>query len=263
MLNEAQYAFQNVGYGSSDSNKYAARAKSLARRILKKTPNGPEADAARSILDRLGERVPAPRTRNQHSHSTSSDRHQKQHLQPEARGTTVRGENFSQNDPLTRSKARYFLPGWPLRLMQAISVYAGIILILSGLGGVSPARLDVFDVVRVVVGALLVYAPKTALFGDFIAFVKTRIFVNEDWYAKVEEMPTQRDVVELVTALVRGKSGRRFVLIIGLFFLGGFLLLFAAVFYVVGVRKAFDLVEGWLLGREVVDADGRDGSLND
>lgn len=56
MLNEAQYAFANITFGESLSNaRHAARAKSLARKIIRKFPATMEASEARAILRRLGE----------------------------------------------------------------------------------------------------------------------------------------------------------------------------------------------------------------
>ena len=62
MLNEAQYAFANITFGESLANaRHAARAKSLARKIIRKFPATTEASEARAILRRLGEEAdPAP-----------------------------------------------------------------------------------------------------------------------------------------------------------------------------------------------------------
>ena len=54
LLREAQYAYQNVSHGDSpDNRKKTARAKSVARKIIRKFPTSSEADQARQILERL------------------------------------------------------------------------------------------------------------------------------------------------------------------------------------------------------------------
>lgn len=98
------------------------------------------------------------------------------------------------------------MPGWPLRLMQAIPVVVGVILMLRGFNGIA--------------------------------------------YAEVDHMPTLRDINELVTAFLQGNSSKRLVVIFALIFLSGFFVMFSAVLYVVGARKAFDTIEGWLLDRD-------------
>jgi hypothetical protein len=57
LIHEAQHAVANVSPGSTDEKKYAARARRLANRILRKYPTGIEADQARMIIDNL-DRVP-------------------------------------------------------------------------------------------------------------------------------------------------------------------------------------------------------------
>lgn len=56
LLNEAQYAFANISYGESLSNKrHAARARALSRKIIRRFPGSMEASEARAILRRMGE----------------------------------------------------------------------------------------------------------------------------------------------------------------------------------------------------------------
>lgn len=56
LLNEAQYAFANISYGETLANKrYAARARSLSRKIIRRFPGSMEAAEARAILRRMGE----------------------------------------------------------------------------------------------------------------------------------------------------------------------------------------------------------------
>ncbi len=64
MLREAQHAFQNISPGSADEKKYSARAKRLALRIIRKSPDSIEGTQARMILFRLGDRPFISATRN-------------------------------------------------------------------------------------------------------------------------------------------------------------------------------------------------------
>ena len=74
LLNEAQYAFQNIGYDSDGANRrQAARAKSLAQKVMRKYPGSSEANIAHSILLRLGDDSYSPGSKNQHVHSTSPE----------------------------------------------------------------------------------------------------------------------------------------------------------------------------------------------
>ena len=127
--------------------------------------------------------------------------------------------------------------------MQAISVVVGVILILRGSNGLSFSRLGVEGTSLIVAGTCLVYLPRLSLFADLVAFVKTKIFVNEDWYATDAHLPTRQDFEELVAAFVNGNSSKRLIMIIAVLFLGGFYTLFSAVLYVVGARKALDEIE--------------------
>ena len=60
MLREARFALKIAGSSSPESKQYASDAKSLARRIIRKSPDGPEAAEARSILLKLDDHGPAP-----------------------------------------------------------------------------------------------------------------------------------------------------------------------------------------------------------
>ena len=53
MLREARFASKIAGSSSPERVQYASDAKSLARRIIRKSPDGPEAVEARSILLKL------------------------------------------------------------------------------------------------------------------------------------------------------------------------------------------------------------------
>ena len=52
-IREAQYAFRNISPGSADEQKYRARAKKYAKRVIRKYPISVEASQARAILDAL------------------------------------------------------------------------------------------------------------------------------------------------------------------------------------------------------------------
>ena len=64
LLREAQHAFQNISPGSADEEKYSARAKRLAHRIIRKSPDSIEGTQARMILFRLGDGPLISPTRN-------------------------------------------------------------------------------------------------------------------------------------------------------------------------------------------------------
>jgi hypothetical protein len=54
LIRDAQYAFHNITHGESRGNrKNTSRAKTLARKIIRKFPNSVEAGQAQQILDRL------------------------------------------------------------------------------------------------------------------------------------------------------------------------------------------------------------------
>jgi hypothetical protein len=57
LIREAQYAFRNVGHGSTDEKKYKARAEKYAKRVIRKYPVSIEASQARRILDQLNVQI--------------------------------------------------------------------------------------------------------------------------------------------------------------------------------------------------------------
>jgi hypothetical protein len=70
LLNEAQYAFQNISSGESkDNRRNASRARSLCRKIIRKFPTSTEADSAHAILKRLGDEAYTSRLDPQHRDS--------------------------------------------------------------------------------------------------------------------------------------------------------------------------------------------------
>ena len=76
MLNEAQYAFANITFGESFANaRHAARAESLARKIIRKYPATTEASEARAILRRLGEEAYTSEMTVRHRHVTQAEHH--------------------------------------------------------------------------------------------------------------------------------------------------------------------------------------------
>ena len=56
LVRDAQYAFHNISTGSTDEKKFAASARKIAQRIVRRYPMSVEAIQARDILDRLGVR---------------------------------------------------------------------------------------------------------------------------------------------------------------------------------------------------------------
>ena len=74
LLHEAQYAFQSISFGDTRENrKNAARAKSLAMRIIRRFPASSEASGAHAILRRLGEEAYSERFENSHNHQPQSE----------------------------------------------------------------------------------------------------------------------------------------------------------------------------------------------
>ena len=56
LLNEAQYAFNNINAGESrDNGRNASRARALCKKIIRKFPTSTEANSAHAILRRLGD----------------------------------------------------------------------------------------------------------------------------------------------------------------------------------------------------------------
>jgi len=233
MLREAQYEFQNVSPGAMDSKKHAAKAKSLARRIIRKYPDSYEATAAQSLLANLGERVSVPKPRNRHIHAQGNERHKPhRRVQRDIPRSTASTEQSLADGRLSGFKNQFLMPGWPLRLMQAIPVVVGVILILRGLNVTSYSR------------------PRLDAFNDLVSYAKTRIFLKEDWDSKSKDLPTRQDIAEIVAAFVEGNKSKRLAMILVILFLSGFLVTFAAAFYVVGARNSLDSIEGWLLNRK-------------
>ena len=245
LLRDAQYAAQNVGYGSTNGRKYAARAKSLARRIIRKHPDSLEATAATLILQQLGESaaVRQPRT------------HVARPASPSIATADDRLEKLTAN-----LANRYMLPGWPLRFMQASSVAVGVIVVINGMGMLASPGDEVPGTLAMLLGGWLVFLPSFGLFKDLVGYVKSKVLINEDWYADIDDMPTAQDIKELAAAIQTGSSSRRLVVIGALVFFSGFALLFAAVIYVVGVRRAFDLIEGWLIERKLSETTNSESS---
>jgi len=251
MLREAQYEFQNVSPGAMDSKKHAAKAKSLARRIIRKYPDSYEATAAQSLLANLGERVSVPKPRNRHIHAQGNERHKPhRRVQRDIPRSTASTEQSLADGRLSGFKNQFLMPGWPLRLMQAIPVVVGVILILRGLNVTSYSRVDSSVALLLVAGALLVYFPRLDAFNDLVSYAKTRIFLKEDWDSKSKDLPTRQDIAEIVAAFVEGNKSKRLAMILVILFLSGFLVTFAAAFYVVGARNSLDSIEGWLLNRK-------------
>ena len=72
LLNRAQYAFQNIGYGNNPgSRKHTARARSNSMKVIRKYPGSSEAAIAHTILVRLDEDAYAAPSKFKHTHSTA------------------------------------------------------------------------------------------------------------------------------------------------------------------------------------------------
>ena len=76
LLNEAQYAFNSISSGeSSDNKRNAARATSLCRKIIRKSPASSEASEAHSLLKRLGEEAYSSNIDIAHRHISQATHH--------------------------------------------------------------------------------------------------------------------------------------------------------------------------------------------
>ncbi len=76
LLHEAQYSFSCISFGDSPGNKRnASRARSLARKIIRKYPGTTEASEAHAILRRLGDEAFSSKLQVQHRHISQAQRH--------------------------------------------------------------------------------------------------------------------------------------------------------------------------------------------
>ena len=97
LLNEAQYAFASISYGESLANKrYAVRARSLCRKILRRHPTSMEASEARAILKRLGEESYVSTLPDTHRHMTQASHHvgNEMHVTPITAANAAGDTNF-------------------------------------------------------------------------------------------------------------------------------------------------------------------------
>lgn len=68
LLRDAQYAFQSISFGNTRENRaFRARAKSAARKIIRKFPDSFEVGQAQVILNKLEGRVVAPKFAHTHA----------------------------------------------------------------------------------------------------------------------------------------------------------------------------------------------------
>ena len=80
LLRDAQYAFQSISYGDTrDNRKFTARAKSFAKKIIRKFPESVEASQARAILDRLEGKIDEPKFDHDHARDNQLQSHTAPH----------------------------------------------------------------------------------------------------------------------------------------------------------------------------------------
>ena len=128
MLNEAQYAFANITFGESLANaRHAARAKSLARKIIRKFPTTMEASEARAILRRLGEEAYTSEMPILHRHVSHAE-HPVSRRPPAVPLTPRIGQQAGRGDTLDWSGLVGLLIGLP-RAIQFVVVAAGFVAI--------------------------------------------------------------------------------------------------------------------------------------
>jgi hypothetical protein len=129
MLNEAQYAFANITFGESFSNaRHAARAKSLARKIIRKFPATMEASEARAILRRLGEEAYTSEMPIRHRHVRQADHHGSWKPSPTPRTprTPRVGQQAGRGDTLDWGGLVGLLLGLP-KVIQFVLIAAGFV----------------------------------------------------------------------------------------------------------------------------------------
>mgnify|MGYP001825235809 FL=1 len=127
MLNEAQYAFANITFGESFANaRHAARAKSLARKIIRKFPATMEASEARAILRRMGEEGYTSEMNVRHRHVTQAEHHSG--WQPLAKTSMPRvGQQGRGGDTLDWGGLIGLLFGLPKAILFAV-IAAGFVM---------------------------------------------------------------------------------------------------------------------------------------
>jgi hypothetical protein len=230
LLRDAQYALQNVGHASTDSKKFAAKAKSLARKILRNHPGTREAAGARLILEQLGERLPEPALEFRHMHKTAPEQHQ----------------------PLTHVETRHEeataipQPGWGLRLLQAIPVTGGVFMLTGGIKALAVSE-NALAVQQLIIGVLLVNFPRTQLFGQLVKLVRSKTSLPGDCYATTDHLPNTQEIADFFRAALQGKKYKLAVIATILFLFNDVLLILAAVLYVLGLRQLLQTIKAWLL----------------
>ncbi len=132
MLNEAQYAFANITFGESFSNaRHAARAKSLALKIIRKFPATMEASEAHAILRRLGEEAYTSEMAIRHRHVTQAEHHTE--WKPLAVPRTQRtGQQGGRGDTLDWGGLVGLLFGLPKAILFALIVAGSVLFSLVG-----------------------------------------------------------------------------------------------------------------------------------
>jgi hypothetical protein len=132
MLNEAQYAFANITFGESFANaRHAARAKSLARKIIRKFPATMEASEARAILRRLGEEAYTSEMPIRHRHASQSEHHSSWKPPAVSRMPRV-GQQAGRGDTLDWGGLVGLLLGLPKAILFAVTAAGFVLFSLFG-----------------------------------------------------------------------------------------------------------------------------------
>jgi hypothetical protein len=200
---------------------------------LRNHPGTQEAAGAQLILEQLGERLAEPALEIQHIHKTATEQHQ---ALTHAESTDAR-------------PTAYPVPGWPLRMAQAIPVVVGIYLLLNGIK-LLYSHANTAALQYLIAGVVLINFPRTNIFNNLVNALRSKIIVQEDWYAKANHLPTQQDVLELLRAALQASKVKLAIMGAVLFLLNGLLAVIAGVLYVIGTKKALDAIEEWLIDKE-------------
>jgi len=233
LLSAAQYALQNVGHGSTDSSKFAAKAKKLARKVLRKYPDSQEAAGAQLILEQLGERIAEPAMQVHHRHKSAFEQHQ----------------GLAHSETTDSRPTGFPVAGWPMRIAQAIPVVVGIYLLLNGIK-LLYAHANTAALQYLIAAVVLINFPRTSIFNTLVKALKSKIFVREDWYAKANHLPNREDLLEILRAALQASKVKLAILGAMLFLLNGLLVGIAGALYVIGARKSLDAIKGWLRAQE-------------
>ncbi len=133
LFHEAQHEFNSISFEDSRKNRrHAAKAKSLAKKILRKYPDTPEAQVAASILWRLGDETYASGFRHTHAAEPFAGKAVNPEPHRHNRAAPISAATDADGDAPELDWAR--LVAWLFKLPKA--VLAGLFLVALFLFGI-------------------------------------------------------------------------------------------------------------------------------